>query len=92
MAAISSFHLPFLIPLGIGLLLGIVLITRGLEHALNRHPHPSYFIILGFLLGSIAEIFPGVPSGIALPICAVTFAAGFFIIVFLSKIELKHGA
>ena len=92
MAAISSFHLPFLIPLGIGLLLGIVLITRGLEHALNRHPHPSYFIILGLLLGSIAEIFPGVPSGIALPICAVTFAAGFFIIVFLSRIELKHGA
>ena len=89
MSAISTLHLPFLLPLGIGLVLGIVLITRALERAMAAHPHPSYFIILGFLLGSVAEIFPGVPQGLALPVCAITFAAGFCAIFFLSRMEMK---
>ena len=89
MSAISTLHLPFLLPLGIGLVLGIVLITRALERAMAAHPHPSYFIILGFLLGSVAEIFPGVPQGLALPVCAITFAAGFSAIFFLSRMEMK---
>lgn len=91
MNAISTLHLPFLLPLGIGLVLGIVLITRALERAMAAHPHPSYFIILGFLLGSVAEIFPGVPQGLALPICIITFAAGFSAIFFLSRMEMKKG-
>lgn len=91
MSAISTFHIPFLLPLGIGLVLGIVLITRALERAMSAHPHPSYFIILGFLLGSAAEIFPGVPGGIILPVCILTFAAGFSGIFFLSRIEMNKG-
>ena len=89
MNAISTLHLPFLLPLGIGLVLGIVLITRALERAMAAHPHPSYFIILGFLLGSVFEIFPGVPQGLALPVCILTFAAGFSAIFFLSRMEIK---
>lgn len=89
MNAISTLHLPFLLPLGIGLVLGIVLITRALERALESHPHPSYFIILGFLLGSVFEIFPGIPQGILLPVCILTFAAGFSAIFFLSRMETK---
>ena len=89
MSAISTLHLPFLLPLGIGLVLGIVLITRALERAMAAHPHPSYFIILGFLLGSVFEIFPGVPQGLSLPVCILTFAAGFSAIFFLSRMEMK---
>ena len=89
MSAISTLHLPFLLPLGIGLVLGIVLITRALERAMTAHPHPSYFIILGFLLGSVFEIFPGVPQGLSLPVCILTFAAGFSAIFFLSRMEMK---
>ncbi len=89
MSAISTLHLPFLLPLGIGLVLGIVLITRALERAMAAHPHPSYFIILGFLLGSVAEIFPGIPQGLSLPVCIITFAAGFSAIFFLSRMEMK---
>ena len=87
--SISTLHLPFLLPLGIGLVLGIVLITRALERAMAAHPHPSYFIILGFLLGSVAEIFPGIPQGLSLPVCIITFAAGFSAIFFLSRMEMK---
>lgn len=92
MRAISEFYLPFLLPLGAGLILGIVLITKALEYALTRHPHPTYFIILGFIIGSMAEIFPGIPSGSELLLCALTLAAGFFAVWSLSRIEMKKAA
>ncbi|NLD20258.1 MAG: DUF368 domain-containing protein [Clostridiales bacterium] len=84
MRAISHFYMPFLLPLGIGLLLGIVLTTKLLERAMVRHPHSTYLIILGFVLGSMVEIFPGVPSGIDILICLITLVAGFGIIKLIS--------
>ena len=92
MRAVSEFYLPFLLPLAAGLVLGILLITKGLEYAMTRHPHPTYFIILGFILGSIAELFPGIPSGGELVLCILTLAAGFFAVLLLSRAELKSTA
>jgi putative membrane protein len=92
MRAVSEFYLPFLLPLAAGLVLGILLITKGLEYAMTRHPHPTYFIILGFILGSIGELFPGIPSGGELVLCILTLAAGFFAVLLLSRTELKSTA
>ena len=92
MRAVSEFYLPFLLPLAAGLVLGILLITKGLEYAMTRHPHPTYFIILGFILGSIGELFPGIPSGGELVLCILTLAAGFFAVLLLSRAELKSTA
>lgn len=92
MRAVSEFYLPFLLPLAAGLVLGILLITKGLEYAMTRHPHPTYFIILGFILGSIGELFPGIPSGWELVLCILTLAAGFFAVLLLSRTELKSTA
>lgn len=92
MRAVSEFYLPFLLPLAAGLVLGIILITKGLEYAMTRHPHPTYFIILGFILGSIGELFPGIPSGWELVLCILTLAAGFFAVLLLSRAELKSTA
>ena len=92
MRAVSEFYLPFLLPLAAGLVLGILLITKGLEYAMTRHPHPTYFIILGFILGSLGELFPGTPSGGELVLCILTLAAGFFAVLLLSRAELKSTA
>ena len=85
MRAISGLYLPFLLPLGIGLMAGVVLTTKILEKAMARYPQPTYLIILGFVLGSMAEVFPGIPSGMEFPVSAAALAAGFFAIFFLSK-------
>lgn len=90
MRAITTFYFPFLIPLVLGLLLGIILTTKLLEHAMKRHPQPTYLIILGFVLGSIVEVFPGIPTWPELLLCVVTLAAGFLAIYFLSRQELKR--
>ena len=89
MQAISEFYMPFLIPLAIGLIVGIIAATKLLERAMDRHPQPTYLMILGFILGSIFHIFPGIPSLPQAPVCLLTFAAGFTAIYFLSKKEAQ---
>lgn len=85
MGAISGLHFLTLLPLASGLVLGILLTTHILEKAMTRHPQPTYLIILGFILGSLQEVFPGIPSGFQIPICILTILLGFFLIFFISK-------
>ncbi len=87
MRAIGELYLPFLIPLGIGLLLGIILTTKLLEQVMTKYPQPTYLVILGFMLGSMTEVYPGLPSGWEILLCIGTMAAGFFAIYFLSRNE-----
>ena len=63
MRAISELYMPYLLPLGIGTIAGILLTTKLLEKAMNRYPQPTYLIILGFMFGSLSELFPGIPTG-----------------------------
>ena len=85
MRAISKLYLPFLIPLGLGLLSGIVPTTKVLERAMEDHPQPTYLIMLGFMLGSMAELFPGIPGWPEALLCLATLAAGFLIIWGISQ-------
>lgn len=82
--AIGSLRLEILIPLGVGVLLGIVLTTKFLEMAMNRYPQPTYLMILGFIVGSVGEIFPGIPVGIEWITCSLMLVAGFGIIRLIS--------
>lgn len=89
MKAIGELYFPYLLPLGIGLILGIILTTKLLEKAMINHPQPTYLIILGFIAGSVVEVFPGIPMGWNIPLCIALFLAGFVIIQLLSKLESK---
>ena len=79
--AVSQLYLPLLLPLGFGAVLGVVLTTRLLETAMKRYPRATYLTILGFLLGSAASVFPGIPSGAELIVCPLLFLAGFGLIL-----------
>ena len=72
---------------GIGLLLGIFLSTKTLEHAMKHYPRPTYLMIFGFILASLAEIFPGVPEANQMLLCCVLAGAGFFAVRSLSGLE-----
>ena len=85
--ALHGFHLPVLAPFGIGLLLGIFLSTKTLEHAMKHYPRPTYLMIFGFILASLAEIFPGVPEAHQMLLCCVLAGAGFFAVRSLSGLE-----
>ena len=70
-----------------GAILGIFATTKLLECAMTQYPRQTYRIILGFILGSVVEIFPGLPSGIEILLCAILLTAGFVIIYYLSSKE-----
>ena len=75
----ATFDFWFLLPLGLGLVAGILLTTKLLEKAMSKYPGPTYFAIIGFVLGSVLEIFssmPHVPSGLEIPAGILLFAAG----------------
>ncbi len=85
--SITNFELQFIMPLGIGLLLGIILTTRLLENALNKYPRATYLIILGFIIGSMASVFPGIPNGAYLILSPISFVVGFMSIYMLGKLD-----
>lgn len=85
--SLKTFNLSFLVPLGLGLAFGIILLTRALEFLMEHYPKQSYLTILGFLLGSAAQIFPGIPRGISLIICPLLALSGFFAASWLAKKE-----
>lgn len=87
MKALSEVYMPYLIPLAIGILLGVILTTKVLEKAMTLFPQPTYLMILGFVLGSLAEVCPGIPKGREIIVCIAAFLAGFFAILYLSKKE-----
>ncbi|MBK5261709.1 MAG: DUF368 domain-containing protein [Peptostreptococcaceae bacterium] len=78
--AIKSMDLLFLMPLTIGVLAGTFLTAGILEREMNIHPQFTYMLIIGFMLGSLIEVFPGLPGGMAIMPCIVTFASGFGVI------------
>lgn len=85
--AIGNLYMPFLIPLGVGLILGIILTTKILSYAMTKHTRVTYLIIFGFIIGSIIEVFPGLPSGINLILCPLMFIIALFLIRFLQRFD-----
>lgn len=83
--AIETLNLPFIFCLGIGILAGIILCTKVLETALNRFPQATYLIIIGFVLASLKDVFPGIPAGADLPLSIFTFILGAVTIYLITK-------
>lgn len=57
LAAITGFDVVYIGVLGVATLIGVFLITKPIEWTLNKFPHQTYCMIIGFVLGSTAEIF-----------------------------------
>lgn len=97
LAAITEFNLVYIGIIGISTLVGIFLITKPIEWTMNKYPHQTYCMIIGFVLGSTSEIFrdkiiPVIPDSAGLSwwvpsvlISILTFVLGYFAILFLSR-------
>lgn len=85
MKAISTLDFLFLLPLGIGLILGIILTTKVLEYVMLHYPMATYLIILGFILASCIDVFPGIPSGINIVFAILMFFCGLTLLARISK-------
>lgn len=83
--AINTFNVPFLIPIMLGLVAGTLGTTRVIEKMLTRYPGKTYMLILGFVLGSLLSVFPGIPSDNQLMPSLLVLITGFLVMLFLGR-------
>lgn len=87
---LGNFDIISLLPFGFGFVLGVLIVVKAIRYALKKYPRVSYIVILGFLIGSLFPIFPGLSNSLSDNfISAILFILGFFIIFFLSKLEKR---
>lgn len=86
-SAITTFNILPFIPLALGVVIGSLLSAKLMDKAMQKYPEATYLIVFGFLLGSLPELFPGIPTGINIPICILTFVLGFGFIYLLQRLE-----
>lgn len=83
--AISNVEVNYLIPITLGVAFGIIATTKLLENFMAKKPAQTYMLILGFVIGSIIEVFPGIPAGLDIVISIATFLLGFIVIRAMSE-------
>ena len=85
LTAEMSGRLAVLGSLGVGIIIGILVIARIMSWALKRFPAATMFFILGLIIGSLYQIYPGFQFSLRGAAALLTAAAGLII-------SLKFGA
>ena len=91
-------HLLVLIPFGIGIILGLLIVSKAIRWLLDKHPTPTYYGILALMLASPYAIFlkakcfgPAFGASLAqwwfIPVAVLCLAAGFVVSYYMSKKE-----
>lgn len=62
--SISKLNMIFIIPFAIGILVGIMAILKLIKYLLDKHYTRTYSCIVGFVVGSLLIVFPGLPVGV----------------------------
>lgn len=82
--AVSEMDFVYIGILGTGVITGIFLCTKILEKALSRFPSQTFMAITGFVMTSVYDIFPGIPSGTELVISIGFLITAFVLVAVIS--------
>lgn len=86
--AISNFQLDVIAVTGVGIVLGIVIMSKIINFFLQNFKTATFAVIIGMVIGSIFVVFPGWPSSTSLLlISVVAFGVGLFTAYILGKVE-----
>lgn len=83
--AVGALELPVALALGGGALAAVAVLSRAIDFLYHRFHGVVSFAVLGLTLGSLALVFPGVPSGAQLPISAALAIAGLAASILLDR-------
>lgn len=88
LGAVTSFNIPMIATVAIGILLGLVMCSKAITYLLKKMPVFTYAFIIGIVAGSMVVIFPGIePNFFLLLTSILTFIVGFYVAVTLGKVE-----
>lgn len=89
-SAISNLQLDVLAVVGLGIICGILLVSKIIHFFLEHYRVATFALIIGLVIGSIVVVFPGWPGGISMVLLSiVTFAVGLLVAYILGKVEYK---
>ena len=93
LTAISSFNIPVLVPVALGVLLGVFWGAKLIDWCMKRFEQQTYFAILGLIAGSILPILlnAGYTPGLHTLLSVVTLAAGAAIAFWMSRMDGQQG-
>lgn len=86
--AISHLEISVIAVTGVGILFGIIFMSKIIHYFFYRFQTATYAIIIGLVTGSIFVIFPGWPTDpFLLIITILAFTSGLFVAYILGKVE-----
>lgn len=87
LSAINNFNFIVLIPFLLSMILGVFCFSKVISTLLQKHPKISFLCIIGFLLGSLTELFVGFPTGSGIITSLISLAAGTYFIYLIGKVS-----
>ncbi|MBR3249150.1 MAG: DUF368 domain-containing protein [Clostridia bacterium] len=77
--SIAGAYLPVLMPIGIGLITGSLICMRIIKILLNKFHSQTFYSIIGFTLGSVFVLYPGITFDLNGILCILLFALSWMI-------------
>jgi len=90
LTAVSALDFNVLIPIGIGLAIGCILLMFTIKFLLKNFKGITYFAIIGFVLGSIPVLIPTVPNTFSLIIGILACGLGILVTLKVSGQCKRH--
>ncbi len=87
LGAVANLNFSILFPMGIGVLLGSLIFLKLIKFSFDRYYSMTFYAIIGFVLGSIFVLYPGISFSLEGIIAIFLFIIGFFIGLKLEKLE-----
>ena len=84
--------LPILLAVGFGVLAGFIISSKIIQYFLTHHKLMTFALIIGFVVGSLFAVFPGLPTNIVMWfVSLVVFIIGFIVSLTLGRITAENG-
>ncbi|MCW1949702.1 MAG: DUF368 domain-containing protein [Candidatus Shapirobacteria bacterium] len=88
--AAAGFEIITIAPVGICFVLGMFLFSKITKFVFDKYHNFAYFLVFGFVLGTLIGIFPGIPSDLINWILSfIMVALGFYISTLFQKLGIK---
>lgn len=71
-----------LVCFGVGILLGVIFVSKVMNYCLRRFKYQTYFVIFGFIIGSIVGLYTSTPLNTNLNLITIIISVLFFILGF----------
>ena len=83
--------LPILRAVGFGVLAGFIISSKIIQYFLTHHKLMTFALIIGFVVGSLFAVFPGLPTNIVMWfVSLVVFIIGFIVSLTLGRITAEN--